>query len=83
MAYRKYSASPLKVMSGFDPEVLTFSSDLANVVGLRGEDVDNMLDAVAEAKPFSSVNEQNSVHHAVKMHYNGLRFFQGPDLYHT
>jgi hypothetical protein len=73
----------LPLLSGFIPDVLAFDPDLADVVGLRDEDVDHMLDQVHLYKPFKDNNEKSNVRRAIKRHYNGLKFLSGDGLYHT
>jgi hypothetical protein len=73
----------LEVLSGFKPVILTFDEAVADPVGLLDTDVDNMLNEVHRLKPFSSTDEKTKVRDAIKMHYNGLRFLLGAQLYHT
>jgi hypothetical protein len=42
-----------------------------------------MLEEVHSSKPFKDADEKARVRHAIKMHYKGLKFLYGSDLYHT
>jgi hypothetical protein len=72
----------LEVLSGFNPEILTFNAKFADAVGLRDADVDCMLQKVDEFMPFQD-GEKKRVRLAIKIHYNGLKFLSGSSLYHT
>jgi hypothetical protein len=73
----------LPLLSGFHPDVLSFNSALADVVGLCDGDVDRMLDQVHTYNPFKDDTEKSSVRDAIRYHYNGLLFLSGSGLYHT
>jgi hypothetical protein len=73
----------LNVLSWFNPEVLTFNENMADMVGLMDEDVDRMLDRVHAFRPFKDDEEKEKVRKALRTHYNGLKLLSGSPLYHT
>lgn len=73
----------LDVLSGFNPDILTFDESVANAVGLLDADVDSMLEKVHQAMPFQDDQQKADVRNAIRVHFNGLMFHSGGPLYHT
>jgi hypothetical protein len=73
----------LDLISEFNPDNLTFKSEMLDAVGLRDKDVDYMLERVHTAEPFTSTQEMEKVRRAIQFHANNLQFLTGSPLYHT
>lgn len=73
----------LSLISGFNPDDLTFEPSMADVVGLLRENVSGMLDAVDQYNPFKSDDEKDQVVQAIEKHFNSLRYEGGGGLYRT
>jgi len=73
----------LDIISDFNPENLTFQSEMSDALGLREEDVNRMLNCVHSAEPFNSEEEKELVREAIRDHANHLQFLGGSSLYHT
>ena len=73
----------LDLISDFKPVNKTFSTGMLDAVGLRDADVDDMLQAVHAAEPFTDDDEMGKVREAIRYHANHLKFLSGLPLYHT
>jgi hypothetical protein len=73
----------LDLLSSFSPTNLTFQESMAHAVGLRDEDITNMLAVVDGFMPFADDAEKARFRDAIKLHFNNIKYGNGSDLYHT
>jgi hypothetical protein len=73
----------LDILSDYAPTNMTFTTSMALTVGLLTDDVDRMLDRVAEFLPFESGGEKIHVRAAIAEHANHLHFLSPTPVYHT